>query len=87
MASAANSLLHPLPQPIPADAGERIALAHKSWLALEKAKAEVERVESILRQGEFAARRHNLSRADQFAAVTREVEARKLLVACLEFGQ
>lgn len=86
---AAMELRAPPPtvQPIPADPGERIALAWQAWLELEKAGTDLDHVENILRLGEFAAKRHNLSRSDQFRAFTRKTDARNLLIACLEFGQ
>lgn len=70
-------------QPIPDDPAERLSLAAKAYVDLRKAEAEVTRIESILVQGEFAARRAGLSRADQFKAWTRKNDAENVLRACL----
>lgn len=84
MATAAQVLLPLASQPIPADASERLALAAKAYAELKRAETEVARIEGILGQGEFSARRQG--RASQFLAWARKVDAEKLLTACLEVG-
>lgn len=79
MASAASQSL----PTIPADPAERLALAAQAYGELKRAETDVARIDSILAQGELAARRHNLSRADQFKAWGRKVDAERVLVACL----
>lgn len=85
MASAATQPLRfqLFEQPIPADSSERLALASQAWAEFKTAEADVQRIDQILREGELTARRHNISRADQFNAWTRQTEAEKLLVRCL----
>lgn len=79
MASTAKQYL----PTVPADPAERLAVAAQAYGDLKRAETEVARIDVILAQGELAARRHNLSRADQFKAWSRQVDAARLLAACL----
>jgi hypothetical protein len=65
------------------DSEHRLEIARAAYVVMKRAQSDLDQAEEVLRQGNLVAAARGISRADQFAAYTKKVEAQKLLERAL----